>query len=243
MRCLLLAAAVALAHGAPALAAVPQPPDPRGTVILVPGSGFNGAEAVNAERMSIRAPTWRRWGYRTRVAAYRAGKAGLVDVTTAVRRARRAAPRRPLCVYGESSGGTWALLVAARTPDVDCVVALGAVTDQETLARSPHRPARHLGATMWPRRFGGPDEDDGWEPFDVWGTMTVPVPVLLAYSENDRVVPPQQGELFARVAPFGELRVLRPGRHQFVHAQVDPGDFVRARRAARALADAQTTRP
>lgn len=234
---------IAMVSAGPAAAGVPQPAQPRGTVVLVPGSGFNGAGTRNAERMSFRAPSWRRWGFRTRVAAYRAGKAGLVDVARVVRRAAGDAPGLPLCVYGESSGGTWALLVAARTPGVDCVVALGAVTDQETLARSTDGPARHLGGMMWPRRFGGAEEDDFFEPFDVWSVRTVDVPTLLVYSRNDRVVPPRQGELLASVAPAGELRVLRPGRHQFVHAQVDAADFVRARRAARALAVAQTTSP
>lgn len=243
MRPLAVALVLAGVAAAPARAAVPQPGLPSATVVLVPGSGFNGAGTAYADRMSIRVGTWRRWGFRTRVASYRAGKAGLTDLVRTVRRARRGAPGVPLCVYGESSGGTWALLVAARTSAVDCLIVLAAPTDQETLARSPFRPARHLGATMWPRRFGEADEDNGWEPYDVWGATTVAVPVLLGYSEGDRIVPQQQGRIFAPVAPGAELRVLRAGPHRFVHARVDAADFVSLRRAARALVVAQTTSP
>jgi len=243
VRSLFLVLALTGWTAAPGAAAVPQPIAPVAVVVLVPGSGFNGAGTANADRMSIRIGSWRRWGFRTRVAAYRAGKAGLTDVMRTVRRAHRGAPDLPLCVYGESSGGTWALLTASRTPNVDCVVALAAVTDQETLTRSPFRRARHLGATMWPRRFGAADEDNGWEPYDVWGAMVVPAPVLLGYSEGDRIVPPQQGRIFAPVAPEAELRVLRAGPHRFVHARVGAADFVALRRAARALVVAQTTSP
>lgn len=243
MRALLLAVLVVALASAPAAAEVPQPAAPSAVVVLVPGSGFNGAGVANAERMTFRAGSWRRWGFRTRIAPYRAGKAGLTDVTRAVRDARRASPGLPVCVYGESSGATWALLVAARTTDVACVVALAAPTDQETLAASPYRRARHLGGTMWPRRFGSADEDDAWEPYDVWSETVVRVPVLLGYSRGDRTVPPQQGRIFAPVAPESELRVLRRGARGFVHARVHRDDLVALRRAARALVEGQTTSP
>lgn len=243
MRALAFAVLVAAFAPSPAVAKVSQPAAPSAVVVLVPGSGFNGAGVANAERMSFRVGAWRRWGFRTRIAAYRAGKAGLTDVTRAVHAARNASPGLPVCVYGESSGGTWALLVAARTADVACVVALAAPADQETLAASPYRRARHLGATMWPRRFGSADEDDRWEPYDVWSAAAAPVPVLLGYSRGDRTVPPQQGRIFAPVAPESELRVLRRGTRGFVHARVRPEDLVALRRAARALVEAQTTSP
>lgn len=243
MRLSLAALAAAALTAAPPAAAIPQPAAPRATVVMIPGSGFNGAQRANARRMSFTEGVWRSWGFRTRIAAYRRGKAGLIDVTRAVDRAKRAAPRLPLCVYGESSGGAWALLSAAQRPTtVACAVVLAGITDQETLARSPSRPARHLALGVWPRYFGRSPGDDRFEPYDVWAADPPDVPVLLAYSRNDRIVPPQQGELLATRSPAAELRVLRPGRHRFVHARVDPADFVRARRAARALVD-RVSRP
>lgn len=215
-----------------------QPRAPLGTVVLVPGSGFNGAGVKNADRMSLRIASWRQWGFRTRVATYRRGRAGLVDVMRTVRAAQAALPDLPVCLYGESSGGTWALLVAARNPDVDCVVVLVAPTDQETLARSTEHPARHLARVVWPRYFGPATGDDYYEPFDVWSARTLDVPVLAVYAESDRIVPPQQGELFAPVGATTTLRILHEGVHQFVHSRVDPGEFVRTRREVRRFASA-----
>lgn len=239
MRRLVLGLALVLAPSAGA-ATVPvrQPADPSAVVVLVPGSGFNGARVSNAERMSFREADWRRWGFRTAVASYRRGRAGLVDVTHRVRSLANAFPGLPLCVYGESSGGTWALLVAARSGVVDCAVVLAAPTDQETLAASREGPARHLGGDVWPRYFGSSTSDDYYEPLDVWTRLQPTVPLFMAYSIGDRIVPAQQGEVFADAVPGLEIQVLGKGRHQFVHAQVDPLDFVTARRRARALVHA-----
>ena len=233
-----LAIVLAMLAAAPAAAArVPQPSDPVGTVVLVPGSGFNGAGTDNAERMSLRIDVWRRWGLRTFVAEYRRGRRGLVDVRREVRRARAASPGLPRTVYGESSGGTWSLLLAAEGL-VDRAVVLAGITDQETLAQSEAGPARHLGGEVWPRYFGDPQSDNALEPFDVWSVQVPAVPLLLAYSTGDRVVPPQQGELLASTDPAIDFRVLDRGRHYFVHARVDPAGFVTLRRAARRLATA-----
>jgi pimeloyl-ACP methyl ester carboxylesterase len=238
-RAALAAACVTAAAGlAPnTAAAVLQPVRPRAVVVMVPGSGFNGAGTANVSRMSFKLDAWRSWGFRTKVASYRRGRAGLRDVTRFVEGVHRATPGLPLCVYGESSGGTWALLVAAAHPElVDCAVVLSAPTDQETLARAPDGPARHLARVVWPRYFGAGRADDLFEPFDVW-RMAAPttLPVLAVYSRGDQIVPPQQGELLVPLSPLIELRVLRRGRHPFVHADVAPPDFVAARRAARAL--------
>jgi hypothetical protein len=235
-RALLVAAVLALLPGA-AAAKVPQPRDPNGVVVLVPGSGFNGADAGNAERMSLRVPVWRRWGLRTVVAEYRRGRAGLADVRRTLRRARASAPDLPLIVYGESSGGTFSLLLAAEGL-VDRAVVLAAPTDQETLAASRYRLARHLGADVWPRYFGDAAADNAFEPFDVWSAGPPIVPLLLGYSRGDRIVPVQQGELLAGTDPAIGLRVLGGGRHRFVHADVDPADFVTLRRAIRRFATA-----
>ena len=234
-RALALAAVALLAPAAGARADEPQPASPRALVVMIPGSGFNGAGVANARRMSFKEDRWRRAGFRTKVAPYRRGKAGLGDVLRVIRRAAASAPGLPLCLYGESSGGTWALLATARLAVVRCAIVLAAPTDQETLARAAPHGARHLARTVWPRYFGAAAADDAWEPFDVWSTGVPQTPVLLAYSDGDPIVPPQQGELFAPLSALTELRVLRHGTHQFVHAKVRTGDFWQARHAAEAL--------
>lgn len=230
------AAVFALALGAEAQA---QP----AVVALIPGSGFNGAKASYVGRMSFAPDVWRGAGHETVPVPYRRGKRGLQDVLAGVRLIDRRHPFSPLCLYGESSGGAWALQAAVRTGVVDCLIVVAGVTDQETLATSPFRLARRLGAKIWPRYFGPAKADGYFEPYDLWARAAPDVPALLAYGESDRVVPAQQGELVASVAPTAELRVLRPGPRRFAHARAHAGDFVAAREAAVALIEAQTTSP
>lgn len=212
-------------------------------VALIPGSGFNGAKASYVGRMTFTPDVWQGPGYETVPVPYRRGKAGLKDVLAGVRLVDSRHPDLPLCLYGESSGGAWALQAAVRTGVVDCLIVVAGVTDQETLARSPFRLARHLGARIWPRYFGPAKADGYFEPYDLWAGGAPDVPTLLAYGETDRVVPAQQGELLAGVAPAAELRVLRPGPRRFAHGRANASDFVRAREAAVALVEAQTTSP
>ncbi|MCW2968470.1 MAG: hypothetical protein JWM71_2242 [Solirubrobacteraceae bacterium] len=217
------------AAGGPAATqtATTPPARPKPIVLLVPGSGFRGSGEHGDRSLSITTRTWRRWGFRTRVAAYRPGAAGLRDVLNTLRVVAGAAPSAPLCVYGESSGGTWALLAAASFKAVTCVVVAAAPTDQDTWALS-HRHAAHFFAhTVWPGYFGPPSRDNAFEPYDVWRAARPPIPVFAVYAVGDPIVPAQQGQLFARVGPETTLRVLRAGGHQFVHSKVSGSDFTR----------------
>ena len=216
----------------------------RAVVAMVPGSGFNGAKASYVSRMSFGPDVWEGAGHQTIPVPYRRGKPGLKDVVNGVILVRNRFPSSTLCLYGESSGGTWALQAAARLPDlVDCVVVVSGVTDQETLAASPYRLARHLGREVWPGYFGPTRSDSAFEPFDTWSSEVPDVPLLLAYAKADRIVPAQQGELLAEVVPHATLRVLDPGPRRFAHARAHAGQFVRTRAEAVALVDAQTTSP
>ncbi|MFL5845935.1 MAG: alpha/beta hydrolase family protein [Solirubrobacteraceae bacterium] len=221
MRRLLLVAGLALAWTAPAGAA--------GTVVLVPGSGFSGISPREDVRLAIGVQHWRDWGFATRLVRYRPGKRGEHDVQAAVARAER---HGPVCVYGESSGGTWALLAAA-TQDAACVVVSAAPTDQETWARSEAHGARVLARQRWPTYFGLAGEDDDYEPYDVWTAFEPVVPAMLIYAASDQVVPPQQGRIFATVPGDVRLTVLGRGARTFVHSGVSRTQLLRARGAAR----------
>jgi pimeloyl-ACP methyl ester carboxylesterase len=227
-----VAAALALALGACGSAqGGAQPARDVGTVVLVPGSGFRGADRYDDARLSIGTGAWLVWGFRTRVAPYGPGKAGPDDVAAAVRAAKRAAPHLPLCVYGESSGGTWALLAAARTGDVDCVIVSGAPTDEDTWRRSKAGPARTFSHRIWPAYFGTGSQDDAFEPYDVWARARPSVPVLYLAAANDPTVPPSQGRVLATLGGDITVRVLRKGRRPFVHSKVSAGDFERTLKA------------
>ncbi|MDX6639219.1 MAG: hypothetical protein QOF12_230 [Solirubrobacteraceae bacterium] len=235
LRTALLAPALALtacgtAAGGPdaATTAARPAPRPRPIVLLVPGSGFRGSGEHGDSTLSIPTRTWRRWGFRTAVAAYRPGAAGLRDVTNTLRAVAGAAPTAPLCVYGESSGGTWALVAAADFKAVSCVVVAAAPTDQETWAHSRRHAAHVFAHTVWPGYFGPPPRDNAFEPYDVWKAARPAIPVFAIYAVGDPIVPAQQGQLFTRLVPGSTLRVLRPGAHPFVHSHVSAGDYVRA---------------
>src|SRR3954451_11090202 len=85
------------------------------TVLLLPHGGWaaDGPGGVRALR-----PTARRFvamGWRTLTTSYAPGRRGLATVAAAWREASRSGPA---CVYGESSGGHWALELAARDRSV-----------------------------------------------------------------------------------------------------------------------------
>jgi hypothetical protein len=218
-----LALLAALVWATPASAA--------GTLLIVPGSGFSGVGPRQEPRLALGVQHWRDWGFATRFVRYRAGKRGLSDVQQAVARAKR---RGPVCLYGESSGGTWALL-AAVTEGAACVVVAAAPTDQETWARSGAHGARILSTERWPRYFGAPDEDDDYEPYDVWLAFRPAVPALLLYAVGDLSVPLQQGRIFATVPGDVRLRVLHRGGRLFVHNKVSREDLLPALAEVRAM--------
>lgn len=219
-----------------ALLAAVAGPAPAATVVLVPGSGFRGTDRYDGARLSIRPAIWRTWGLHTRVAAYGPGRVGPADVLAAVDAARRAAPGRRLCLYGESSGGTWALLAAARARGVSCVIVAAAPTDEESWRRATSHAARVLSRRVWPAFFGGRRHDNPFEPLDVWRAARPRVAVLYLAAAGDPAVPVQQGRILGRLGARIRVRVLHRGRHPFVHSRVSARDFSGALRAVRRLA-------
>lgn len=192
-----------------------------GLVLLVAGSGFQGVPARAAAALRLPPALWQSWGLRPRPVPYRAGAPGLHDVQAALAAAHRSAPGAPVCLYGESSGGTWALVAAARDRSVRCVIVAASPTDQETWARARTSAARVLARRKWPGYFGPhPDLDNAFEPYDVWGAVRPHVPVLGLYADGDPAVPAQQGEIFRRADPSAVIRVLPRGRRLFVHSKV-----------------------
>lgn len=197
------------------------------TVLLVPGSGWRGVDAYDGERMFLGESTWRSWGFRTQVVPYGPGQSGREDVADALRRAKG----RRVCLYGESSGGTWALLAAANVPGAaDCVAVSAAPTDADSWRRSRRKVARSFAHRIWPAYFGRGAADDLFEPLDVWRAARPAVPAFFVAGAGDPTVPPQQGRIFQRAAPGSRLRVLPRGDYPFVHGGVG----FRAQRTVRA---------
>lgn len=230
------AAGVTLAACGSSASDVPAAPAPRATVLLVPGSGFRGADAYDGDRMAIGQAQWRRWGFRVRVVAYGPGKAGRDDVALAALSVRQRDPHGRVCLYGESSGGTWALVAAANDPEIDCVIAAAAPADEDTWLRSKRRVARTFAHRIWPAYFGTGAADDAFEPFDVWKARQPAVPAFLVVAQNDLTVPPDQGRVMDGL-PGTTLRVLPAGRAPFVHSRVSARELRRVKAQLRRFAE------
>src|SRR5204862_2362707 len=87
-------------------------------------------------------------GWRTLTTSYANGSAGLGTVRAAWRASRAS------CVYGESSGAHWALLLAARDPGVRCVIAAAAPTDLVTWPRELRAAIRPEALRLRAAAFG-----------------------------------------------------------------------------------------
>lgn len=149
----LVATLVGLAvTGSPAVAAPPEPADARsdragagrsytetrlppgapvGVVVVLHGSGWQGVGPPEVRRLAAYRdllPSLRRAGLITVSATYRVGEPGWSDVLALHRQVREKWPSLPVSALGQSSGGTWALLLGAARP-LAAVVAEAAPAD------------------------------------------------------------------------------------------------------------------
>jgi pimeloyl-ACP methyl ester carboxylesterase len=115
----------------------------KGVVLVISGGGwrsYNGPEADQI--MTLFIDDFRNHGYRTFNLAFRQGRV-LQDTYAAVEHLKKRYPRRPLCVFGGSSGGHLALMTAIERRElVDCVIDIGGPID--FLRPEPDR----IGSTM-----------------------------------------------------------------------------------------------
>jgi pimeloyl-ACP methyl ester carboxylesterase len=211
----------------------PPPAPGKPVVLLVPGSGYRSVGADAAEKLVVPPAVWEGMGFRPIAVGYRAGPQGADDVGAAVADARAAHPDAAICLYGESSGGTWSLVTAARDREVACVIAAAAPTDADTWRDSRWPAARAYAHRRWPRLFGRGAADDRYEPYDAWTAARPPAKLMLLYGTADRTVPPQQGRLMADAVPGSTLIELPLGRQPFVHTGVAPRDLLAAIRRIR----------
>ena len=111
----------------------------KGVVLVIHGGGWRGNYGAEADTiMSLFIGDFRNRGYRTFNLAFREGRP-LQDTYAAVKHLKKRFPRRPLCVFGGSSGGHLALMAAIeRAKHVDCAIDIGGPID--FLRPEPGRP-------------------------------------------------------------------------------------------------------
>jgi dipeptidyl aminopeptidase/acylaminoacyl peptidase len=185
----------------------------KATVVLIHGGGWksHGAEptAAIAQEAGERVA---RWGFRAVSIDYAPGRDGLGDVLRELDEVHRRWPRSRVCVAGESAGGHWALMAAARRSWVRCVVATAAPTDLAT----PRvvAPWSYLGKTA-AELFAGVERE--YSP--LFDADRIGARVLLAYSTLDLAVPFAQGAAMQRaLGERAELLAMPPGAITWMHS-------------------------
>lgn len=183
-------------------------------VLYLHGGGWviTGRQALADNRKTIR--RWSSKGVAVWGADYRRDRLSLPDAEAAYRDLRRrVGSRRRICVLGESSGGTLALLLAAKYSRIACVVTYAAVGDLRLLRSGP------LAAEVreWLLPYGGYAR---WDPMT--NSRRVRQPVALIHHVADTTVPPAHSRrLHRRLArsTLFELRSAPRGGVRTTHGQ------------------------
>ncbi len=182
------------------------PPDkkkPDGVVILLHGGGWQPNRFAYEDEMPL-AASLRKQGHATVVVGYDAGAKGFQEIENVYAKVRKRYPGMPICVHGISAGGNLALMLAAREPDIRCVVSLLGPTDLTTLKDQGGKMASDLAVTA----FG----QDGLADFSpVRFANQIRAHVLGIYAQTDPVVPIAQAHELVRARPQTELFVIPPG--------------------------------
>jgi acetyl esterase/lipase len=191
----------------------------RGTVLLVHGGGWKGYDRGDQRAiLAFPGASLRQAGWRVVSVDYAPGAAGLASVNAAIAR------EHPGCLYGESSGAHLALLAAAASPTVRCVIAAGAPTDfaawhREAIMRKQRGEPLSLAAydTAVTQAFGARDVDR-WDP--VRTAHAVRARVLLVRQRDDAIIPANQVASYRRADPAAKEYVVAPGDEHWLHGTI-----------------------
>lgn len=216
-------APVLAALALPSTAAAQEPQDlyevlepsgpPVGTIMLIHGGGWRASDAhllhgQNAQRSYFANV----FGWEQDAVGFRAGEPGIRDLAHWVDTLMAADPERPFCVFGRSSGGHMALMVARRRPEIDCVIVEG----PSLYISDIPKPWPLLSSTHPMDVFG----DDAYRLSPLVHARDYTQPVLIGHYDGDQNVPIGQSEWFVRRDPTAALQVVTgPGPHAgFTHA-------------------------
>jgi dienelactone hydrolase len=180
---------------------------PEGVVILLHGGGWQPNPSAYPGELSL-AATMQKQGYATVVIGYDAGAQGFQEIEGVYRQAQRRYRGVPICAHGISAGGHLGLMLAAREPDLACVVDIVGPTDLTTLKDQGADEAYNLAVNAF-----GQDQLARWSPVRYANRIKAKVLILLA--ATDPVIPAEQGREFARAHPGTQLIVLPAGSTPF----------------------------
>lgn len=210
-----------------------------------------GREALEVERSL--AGDWRKAGWQTISVTYRGCKKSVGDVSKFYDLVReRVGPNVPICLFGQSAGGHLALMVAARRPDVACVVSLAGPSDLRAAAKQGRAEAASgagpaklaegsaVGTGFAKAAFG---KRNLRKASPITRARWIFARLLLATAKNDVLVPGGQDyNLAARVAhrrPGAYIDTARPepGSFPFIHGTADQASMDEMRKKLQALVE------
>jgi dipeptidyl aminopeptidase/acylaminoacyl peptidase len=194
---------------------------PAGVVMLLPGGGWRRPTRANFLMETRVAAAVQAGGFATVAIRYSPGAEGIKDIEGVYSKARRAFPGLPVCAVGGSAGGHWALMLAAREPDLACVVDQAGPTDLTSLATQGSDEGQALAVAAF-----GEKRLASLSPVDQAGRIKARV--LLVYADSDPLVPLAQGEELARALPRAELIKLPPGSAPWIHSTVSAAALANA---------------
>lgn len=222
--CAALVAALptAAASGAPRIERFGPASKAAPTVVTIHGGSWVVSDRRQMRTMDPVIRRLRREGFTVYNVGYGpGGKASYTDVSRAIRRIERSRGLERLCLYGSSAGGQLALMLAAKTGAVDCVVAVAAPLDLARLTPS---------LAVWAVAMFGPAPEIAarWSPLNRAGEIGAQV--LLEAGRDDTLVPIEQHLDFVARRPATELVILEPGRFRWMHGTASRRDLDRVRR-------------
>lgn len=198
---------------------------PKGVMIVIHGGGWYHVGAADVAAMRNEANRWRERGWSTVNIDYRACGQSVDDVLWFYDAVRARSGSTPICATGSSAGGHLALLLAARRPDVACVISQGGPTDLTTIATQPAFGDQLVGPS-WVYELGVaafgldmlPQRSPALEP--------IKARVLLANATNDPFIPPAQlteladNQRARDPNAYVDVLALESGPEPFTHANV-----------------------
>jgi dipeptidyl aminopeptidase/acylaminoacyl peptidase len=186
----------------------PDGGDPTAVMMLLHGGGWQRSDS-GYEEQKANAKVVQEQGYATVAVGYDAGAKGFQQVVDVYKAARERYPDLPICAVGISAGGNLALNLAAREPDLDCVVSLSAPTDLTTVAQQDPQGEEAYKAAV--EAFG----KNALVKFSpVRHADQIKAKVLLIAADTDPIVPAAQSRELAQALPGVQLVDLPAGPDQ-----------------------------
>jgi dipeptidyl aminopeptidase/acylaminoacyl peptidase len=185
---------------------------PRAVLILVHGGAWRGLDRRQFEGTLAQALVYQQAGYATLTVDYRAGADGITDLERFYKQAESRFPDLPICAIGSSAGGHLSLMLAAREPELDCVVSFAGPTDLAGLSEQEGGEDTYTYASD----AFGEDELARYSPVDY--ADKIKASVFLAGAVNDPLLPTAQVTEFAEVLPGTETVILPEGQEPWIHS-------------------------